>query len=171
MENLPEGVQLNDLNPLADKRGTFIELYRKEWLKHFDSVQWNCVHSQAEVLRGVHVHRIHTDYLTVVTGSALFGLHDIRKNSPTFGLSCFVKIFANKPKALIIPPGVMHGFYFDEPSTIVYAVSHYWNKDDELGCMFNDPDLKLDWPNMKPELSERDKELPSYAEMVEEFNN
>ena len=41
--------------------------------------------SLAGTLRGVHVHNPHADYLFVVDGHMVLGIHDIREDSPTRG--------------------------------------------------------------------------------------
>jgi dTDP-4-dehydrorhamnose 3,5-epimerase len=157
----------------ADDRGTFTELFRQSWftdrcpMNPLNLVQWNAVHSRANVLRGVHVHLRHADYVTVVSGHAVFGLCDLRPGSPTYALRAMFEIDGTNITAVMIPPGVAHGFYFREPSVHVYAVSHYWDVDDELGCHFADPNLALDWPTSTPHLSPRDAGLPSLAELME----
>ena len=60
-------------------------------------MQWNAVWSEAGVLRGVHVHIRHDDYLTVPVGRASVGLRDLRRGSPTEGLSALVELSARAP--------------------------------------------------------------------------
>ncbi len=121
--------------------------------------------SSANVLRGVHVHRRHHDYLMVAAGTLLLGLHDLRADSPTSGLSAQLTLSAEDPIAVTIPPGVCHGFYFPEPTVHVYAVSEYWDLDDELGCRFDAAELGLNWPIGDPLLSPRDRAAGSYEAM------
>ena len=121
--------------------------------------------SRAEVLRGVHVHVRHTDYLTVVTGKATIGLHDLRSGSSTEGLGTTVELDARDPAALVIPVGVAHGFYFHEPSMHVYAVSHEFDPADELGCRWDDPTLEISWPCTDPLLSPRDRDLGALTDL------
>jgi dTDP-4-dehydrorhamnose 3,5-epimerase len=156
---LPSGVELQRLEPHADSRGVFTELFRDSWELPVEPVQWNAVRSEAGVLRGVHAHWRHADYLTVVAGKASIGLHDLREGSETEGLGALVELATDAPAALSIPPGVAHGFYFHEPSLHVYAVSHEWDPGDELGCRWDDPELGIDWPCSGPLISERDREL------------
>ena len=66
--------------------------------------------------------------------------------------------------------GVAHGFTFEVSTTMVYAVSHYWNLDDEYGCRWDDPELEIDWSISDPMLSDRDATAGSFAEMVESVN-
>lgn len=163
---LPHGVALREITVHADERGTFSELYRAEWETGIEPVQWNFVRSAAGVLRGVHVHVRHGDYLIVVEGAATIGLVDLRPGSPTERLAATVELEGRAPRALAIPPGVAHGFCFDVPSLHVYAVSHYWDPEDELGCRFDDPALGLRWPAVPKLVSERDLALPPLAALT-----
>jgi dTDP-4-dehydrorhamnose 3,5-epimerase len=159
------GVAVIPLTPHVDGRGVFTELYRGSWETGVTPVQWNAVHSAANVLRGVHVHRRHADYLTLVSGTATIGLHDLRPGSPTNGEGRIVEFAAAAPSALVIPQGVAHGFYFHEASIHVYAVSHEFDPADELGCRWDDPALGIAWPCTQPEISERDRSLGSLNEL------
>lgn len=165
IEKLPiKGVHLVHLTSHNDYRGTFTEVFREEWATDIEPCQWNIVHSKANVLRGVHVHSIHVDYLLCLSGKLTIGLKDMRPSAPSFGISLMEKMDFVDPVAIVIPPGVAHGFYFHEPSIHLYAVSEYWDKEDELGCQWNDTDLEFNWPCDVPVISERDMELGSYAE-------
>lgn len=167
--SLPQGVRVRPLEPHEDDRGTFVELYRGEWEMAVEPIQWNAVHSAAGVLRGVHVHPRHDDYLTIVRGRAVVGLRDLREGSASDGAAACVELRAERPAAITIPHGVAHGFYFAEPSTHVYAVSHYWDPADELGCRWDDPELEIPWPQREARISPRDQELPSLAVLQDEL--
>jgi dTDP-4-dehydrorhamnose 3,5-epimerase len=162
---LPHGVAVLPLTPHPDKRGAFTELYRDSWGLELAPVQWNAVSSAAGVLRGVHAHHRHSDYLTALSGRATIGLHDLREDSPTDGMSATVELCGDVPSALIIPMGVAHGFYFHVPSVHVYAVSHEWDPADEHGCRWDDPELGIDWPTKDPLVSERDRALGTLSEL------
>jgi dTDP-4-dehydrorhamnose 3,5-epimerase len=163
---LPHGVHLRQLTPHPDSRGVFTELYRESWDVGVAPVQWNAVSSAAGVLRGVHVHWRHADYLTIVAGRASVGLHDLREDSPTAGIGCTVELGRGAPAALVIPTGVAHGFYFHEPSVHVYAVSHEFDPADEHGCRWDDPALGIDWGfDGAPTLSDRDSRLGPLSEL------
>ncbi len=164
------GMQLTDLCVQSDERGFFSEIFRASWLPT-PFVQWNLVRSRATVLRGVHCHFRHSDYFVLLEGAALIGLTDIRPDSPTAGQTELLSLRSDRLQGLSIPPGVAHGFYFTEPSAHVYAVSHYWNRDDELGCRWDDPALGIPWPMSEVILSQRDADLPPFdrfqSEMLE----
>jgi len=155
--SLPAGTALRSLEAHADARGAFTELYRREWGTGVEPIQWNAVRSEAGVLRGVHVHIRHDDYLTVPVGRASVGLKDLRRGSPTEGLAALVELGEEHPAALVIPHGVAHGFYFHESSLHVYAVSEYWDAADELACNWADPELGIPWPVATALVSDRDR--------------
>ena len=162
---LPDGVLHQSLTPREDERGVFTELFRDSWSLGVMPVQWNAVSSVANVLRGVHVHWRHADYLTVRMGRATIGLHDLREGSATEGLGTTVELRADRPACLVVPPGVAHGFYFHEPSLHIYAVDHEWDPADELGCRWDEPGLGVEWPCNQPILSSRDDGLGSLSDL------
>lgn len=166
---LPEGVRLRPLEPHADSRGTFTELHRVEWGVGGSPLQWNAVRSEAGVLRGVHVHPRHDDYLILFAGHAAVGLRDLRDGSQTAGAAVCLDLRGNAPVGVTIPHGVAHGFYFHEPSLHIYAVSHYWDVTDELGCRWDDEQLGIAWPQKEARVSPRDAALPPLAVLLDEL--
>lgn len=162
-----DGVRLLSLATHPDERGSFTELFRRTWVD-VDFRQWNIAQSAAGVLRGVHVHKKHFDFIVVVDGAGYFGMRDLRHGSPTEGRTFSVTLTGARLRVLRIPPGVAHGFCFTQPTTHVYGVSEYWNLADELGCRYDDPDLELRWPVTSPLISARDAALPSLRALLPE---
>ena len=169
MTTLPLGCVVRELTTHSDERGNLTEIFREEWKAGIEPVQWNFVRSKPNVLRGVHVHVIHTDYLVCLEGTLVLALSDIRPESPTHGLATTVVLKGTHLRAALVPPGVAHGFYFPEPSSLCYSVSDYWNTRDEIGCRWDDPALGLDWKVGKPELSPRDTTAGTAAAMTQQF--
>jgi dTDP-4-dehydrorhamnose 3,5-epimerase len=160
--HLPDGAQLIPLSMHQEPRGIFTEVFRESWDVVKPPVQWNVVRSNPTVLRGVHVHHTHWDFLIILDGEALIQLHDMRVHSPSYTNSCSLSLSGTKLQALVIPPGVAHGFYFSTSAVHLYSVSSYWDTADELGCRFDDPALNISWPNCQPILSPRDATLGDY---------
>jgi len=165
LKELFHGVTFSPLVMNRDNRGSVTEIYRDEWHSGTKPCQWNMTKSNANVLRGVHVHYKHTDHLVVLHGRLSIGLYDLRPNSPTYRKAALFEVGSEPPSALRIPTGVMHGFYAHEPSLYVYGVDSYYDRRDELGCHWADPALGIAWPCQQPELSERDKSAPSLGEV------
>ena len=163
---LPTGVSLRPLHEQNDGPVRMTQIYRREWPIEVVPVQWNLVNTVANTLRGVHVHRAHWEYLFVVSGEMLIGLHDMRPGSPTYRMSAQRRLQGESPCSIAVPPGVAHGFYFASAATYLYAVSHYWTPSDEFGCRWDDPELGLSWPAAEPLLSPRDATAAGYADLV-----
>lgn len=164
---IPSGVILHDLVTYCDERGSLTEVFRAMWAEDEEFVQWNFVESGINTLRGVHVHPVHSDFLVVLQGCLMLGLHDLRKWSPTFRVSCLVELRGNQMQGVFIPPGVAHGFYFPEQTRFIYGVSDYWNPSDELGCLWSDPQISIPWPATNPILSQRDREAGSLQKLMD----
>jgi dTDP-4-dehydrorhamnose 3,5-epimerase len=160
------GVERIHIESHADAGGVSTQVFHREWQLGIHPVQWNAVQSEANVLRGVHVHVVHEDYLVLLKGRTLLGLRDLRPGAPTEGNTAVLELKAEHLEAVRIPPGVAHGFYFIRRSLHLYSVSHYWDLADELGCHWADPELRLDWPVREPLLSERDASAGSLRELM-----
>ncbi|MBP9837742.1 MAG: dTDP-4-dehydrorhamnose 3,5-epimerase family protein [Proteobacteria bacterium] len=165
-EKLPVGTKLYPLTMNRDERGIFTEVFRSSWLEGDSPIQWNVVSSETNVLRGVHFHINHADYLILIKGKAVFALKDLRPSSPTEGTISMLEMSEDNIQALYIPPGVAHGFYFYTPAMHIYGVDHYWSHDDELGCRFDDPLLGISWPSKTPITSLRDQQLPKLENVI-----
>jgi dTDP-4-dehydrorhamnose 3,5-epimerase len=162
---LPHGVVWRELTTHADHRGDLTELFRAEWHKGPVPVQWNFVRSDKNVLRGVHVHPRHDDYLIVLHHRMVLGLKDLRRESPTHDLGSMVELEGERLSAIHIPHGVAHGFYLPSEALYIYAVNRYWDRSDELRCRWDDPELGLHWPMDSPVLSEADRTAGTLSAM------
>jgi dTDP-4-dehydrorhamnose 3,5-epimerase len=169
-DTLPHEVQLLPIKSHQDARGALCEIFRKNWsLGGPSPVQWNLVQSEANVLRGFHVHQVHWDYLLNISSEMILGLQDLRQSSPSYNLAVSVRLQSDDLHLAVIPPGVAHGFYFSHRATLLYSVSHYFDPGDELACRWDDPAVLIHWPCENPNLSERDLNAGSLADMMTEL--
>jgi dTDP-4-dehydrorhamnose 3,5-epimerase len=165
---LPDGVELVDLSTHPDARGDLTELWRTD-SSTIDIKQVNVVHSVPNVLRGVHVHLHHWDHLVVLDGRGLFALRDVRSGSPTDGLTTTVWLDGASPQAIVIPPGVAHGFWFPDGATHLYGLTKPWDVSDDIGCRWDAPGLGIDWGVTSPILSARDAASGSLEAMIDAY--
>ena len=159
------GVTINHLTTHPDERGLFTEIFRDEWKLSKRPIQWNVVNSKKGVLRGVHVHIKHHDYLVIIQGKAVIALKDLRPKSKTYMQSTTIEVSGDNLQALVIPPGVAHAFLFLTDAVHVYSVSRYWDTEDELGFNYLDPELGITWPKISIKTSDRDAQLPPLSEL------
>ena len=160
--SLPIGVRLMPLKTHSDSRGDLTEIIRNDWNETPPPVQWTVTRTGPNIMRGVHVHPRSWGYACVVVGEMFVGLHDLRSKQPAVS-SALVRLTGERLQALVIPPGVAHGFYAPGDSTLVLGASIYPDGSDDRACSWNSPELGLDWPCTAPELSARDRDAGSYA--------
>jgi dTDP-4-dehydrorhamnose 3,5-epimerase len=136
-----------------DLRGDFMETFRKSDFAAagigLDFVQDNHASSKKGVLRGLHYQLQHAQgkLIRVVTGEIFDVAVDLRKNSPTFGYSVEVRLSQQNKNMLWIPPGFAHGYYvMSDWAEVSYKATEYYDPDGERTLLWNDPDLKINWP-------------------------
>ena len=165
-DSLPPGVRLRPLLPNPDRRGWLVEAFRAEWEPDVVGAQVNLSSSAPGVLRGSHVHGRHTDYFVLAAGAVTVGLKDLRRMSPAFGDTSLVSLGAECREALIVPPGVLHGLYFDVASLLVSVESETYDPTEEIRCRWDDPQLAIPWPFRAPILSDDDRRAGTFAEAM-----
>jgi dTDP-4-dehydrorhamnose 3,5-epimerase len=157
-----------------DNRGYFYESYNRKVFAEagIDAqfVQDNQSFSHRGALRGLHAQKApfaQGKLVRVMQGSVLDVAVDIRKESETFGQHYSVELTGTNHKQLWIPPGFLHGFVTLEDNTIfTYKVSEGYDKASEIGVIWNDPTLNINWTEQIDEvsliLSEKDQVLPGF---------
>ncbi len=163
-----DGVRLVTLDRHEDARGSFTEIFCSHWDSGIDPTQWSLVRSAPGVLRGMHVHLRHDEYVMVVSGRMSVGLHDLRPGSPTAGVGAVYELDGGTDVFLSFPRGIAHGWLAHEPTVHVQAVSEahdFYGDDDNNGCHWSDPELGIDWPFEPTNVSARADAFPSLAEL------
>lgn len=164
-----------------DNRGYFYESYStREFAKagiNAVFVQDNQSFSQKGTLRGLHAQAApfaQGKLVRVIQGSVLDIAVDIRKRSSTYGQTFSIVLSGENHQQLWIPPGFLHGFLTLEDQTIfTYKVTNYYNKSSELGVIWNDPTLNINWTTEINEseflLSEKDLILTDFRSFESPF--
>ena len=97
-------------------------------------------------------------YVSVIKGSILDVVVDLRKKSKTFGKHYKIILSDKNAKSIYVPPGFAHGFLGLEKENIIhYFCTNYRSKKNEIGLQWNDKDLNIKWPIKKPIISKKDK--------------
>jgi dTDP-4-dehydrorhamnose 3,5-epimerase len=164
-----DGVKFSALQPARDERGQFTEVFADHWRCDLAPVQWSIVHSEPGVLRGMHVHERHDEYVAIVSGRMYVGLHDIRPSSPTFRAASLYHLTDDDPAFITLPRGLLHGWLFGERSVHLQAVSEAYasySADDNDGCHWSDPHLGIDWPFTPTIVAPRANAFPSLESLL-----
>ena len=149
-----DGVYIVEPDIHRDERGYFIETYRRSWFPgQREMIQGNRGDRQSGSVVGLHSH-----------------LHDLREGGPTDGATIVYDLGGETADdhlhhGVYIPPGVAHGFAALTDCTLTYLVDGYYNPADELGVLWNDPEIGADWGLVDPILSARDQANPLRADL------
>ena len=82
---------------------------------------------------------------------------DMREGSPTFKEHVSFILSDENQYQLYIPPGFAHGFcVISDNADFEYKCTEFYNPNSEVGIMWNDPDLGIDWPVSDPIVSDKD---------------
>ena len=178
-ENKIKGLYIIEPKLWRDDRGYFYESYSKKYFEDegiiADFVQDNQSLSQKGTLRGLHAQKnpsAQGKLVRVIRGSVMDVAVDIRAKSPTYGQYVSIELNEENHKMLWVPPGFLHGFVTLEDNTIfTYKVTKLYDKDSEIGTLWNDKDLNIDWGIDPSEviLSEKDTQLPAFKDFKSPF--
>lgn len=162
----------------GDERGYFIETFNQ---RDFNAatgldivfVQDNQSMSSKGVLRGLHMQKgnaAQAKLVRVIEGAVLDIAVDLRKDSPTFGQHHAIELSSDNHKQFFVPSGFAHGFVvLTQQATFLYKVDKFYQPGNEVGIMYNDKDLNIDWqlPESAFIFSEKDKTLGSFKDYIE----
>lgn len=166
---------------IEDERGYFSEIFRfDEFLKrvpetHF--VQDNqSLSVRAGTIRGLHFQSppvAQGKLVRCLTGKLVDVAVDLRNGSPTYGRWLSVVLTSEKNNQLWIPAGFAHGFCTLEPNTVIsYRVTNYYDRQNDKGIAWDDPDIGIEWPEVadRATLSTKDQHQPSLANLPAYFS-
>ena len=172
-ETVLPGVRIIEPRVFGDARGFFLETfqaerYRQEAGIELPFVQDNHSRSSRGVLRGLHSQSPNPQgkLVRVARGEVFDVAVDIDPASKTFGKWVGVLLSETNHLQLWVPPGYAHGFVvISEIADFEYKCTDYYNVSAEVGVLWNDPDIGIDWPIQDPQLSKKDGALPTLAQI------
>jgi dTDP-4-dehydrorhamnose 3,5-epimerase len=163
------GVYLIEPDVMKDDRGFFMESYNQHKFNllgvEVDFLQDN--HSlsvEAGTLRGLH-YQLHpkaqSKLIRVTSGAVYDVVVDIREESDSFGKWMGFILSESNKRQLFVPQGFAHGFCTLVANTeVLYKVDQYYSAQHDRGIAWNDPFLGIEWPCLKPILSDKDGKHP-----------
>ena len=147
-----------------DNRGYLRELVLEKLIKENFKFQILSV-SKKNVLRGLHfqVKQPQGKLISVLKGEIFDVTVDLRKNSKTFGKYFSIRLSEKNCTSIFVPPGFAHGFLtLKKENIICYSCTEYRSPKNERSLKYNDPKLKIKWPNKKPIVSAKDYNASSF---------
>ena len=71
---------------------------------------------------------------------------------------------------MLIPSGCAHGFLgLDKENIVLYSNNNYRSKKNEIGLIWNDRKLKINWPKKKFIISSKDKNNLNMTEFCRKY--
>ncbi len=152
-------------NVLKDARGRFVKIYHQEVFTslgldtNFTEEYYSV--SAMNTIRGLHFQvppHDHVKCVTCVYGKIFDVVVDLRKSSPTYKQAFSITLDADKGNILYIPKGFAHGFQvLSETAVFLNKTTTVYHPESESGISWNS--CGINWPGLKPMLSEKDKQL------------
>ena len=167
------GLKVIESRLFKDSRGFFKEDFKKKFLKKEKFVFGCTSSSKKNVLRGLHLQTKFSQgkYVSVLKGKILDVVVDLRKGSTTFGKYFTIILSKENARSIFIPPGFAHGFFgLDKENIIYYLCTNYRSAENEIGLLWNDKDLNIQWPTKKPLISKKDKNNLTFKEYIKKFH-
>ena len=172
--NTLNGIIIIDSKEFQDSRGSFSENFNLKNFKkiskrrNINFVQDNLSISKKGVFRGLHFQYKYPQakLISVLSGTILDLVVDLRKSSKSFGDWASYKISRKNKKQLFIPEGFAHGFLsLSDDTKVMYKVSDYWNSKDEYTLKFDDQKTNLKLPFLPTSISQKDKQGLSFEDI------
>jgi len=174
-----DGLKIIQPKVFGDNRGFFYESYNSKQMFEFglnmNFVQDSHSLSVGGVLRGVHVQKNFPQGKLVrcIRGKIWDVAVDLRKESETFGKWFGLELSSENKKQLYIPEDFGHGFLvLSDEAEVCFKVTDYYHPGDEIGFIWNDPDVGIEWPiplGMKIILADKDKKWQTLNEIFPEI--
>ena len=143
-----------------DKRGFLREILKNKLLNNKKFIFWIASKSKKNTIRGLHIQKKNAQakFICVLKGKIYDVALDLRKKSKTYGKYFSTVLSEKNSTSVYIPSGFAHGFCgLEKENLILYGMSNYRSKKNEIGLLWNDSDIKIKWPTKKPIISKKDR--------------
>lgn len=143
-----EGVAVRELKKNVDDRGYLMEVLRSDWAdvyKRFGQAYVSL--NYPSVIRAWHFHKKQWDVFVCLSGMVKVPLFDARDGSATKGRVDEFVMGDDRPIALLIPPGVYHGYQTigTRPSLLLNFPTELYDGGDEFRVPFDSPEIPYSW--------------------------
>lgn len=160
-----KGVFTIEIEPHQDERGFFARTFCQEEFKkqglNFSIVQSSISYNRKKgTLRGMHYQTAphqEAKLITCIKGGMYDVIVDLRTDYPTYLQWLAVELNSENYKSLYVPEGFAHGFQTLQDDTVVYyQMSEFYHPECARGVAWDDPSLKIKWPEEPIIISPRD---------------
>ena len=170
--NIISGINILEVFQFEDFRGSFTKIFSDDTFrcgfKNLDEIFYSI--SKKDVIRGMHFQLPPFEnykVVHVIRGAIEDVLLDLRKESPTYLQTSKFKLNEKNKLAVLVPPGIAHGFKaLEENTTVVYLSSRVFSSSHDSGIKFDS--FNYNWGIKQPIVSDKDKELLPLNEFLKD---
>ena len=152
-------IEISQPDSFEDCRGELYTLFKQEDSNltfNHDKVSI----SRKHVLRGLHGDFKSWKHISCLAGEVYLVVVDNRPESPNYLKWDSIILSSKNKKSILIPPMFANGhLVLSDEATFFYKWSYpgeYPDVKDQFSLKWNDPKIKIYWPNQDPILSSRD---------------
>jgi dTDP-4-dehydrorhamnose 3,5-epimerase len=153
-----EGLYVIEPTVHGDSRGYFMETYNQNDMHEAGLdmvfVQDNQSMSTRGVLRGLHFQKQFPQgkLVRVIRGQVFDVAVHLREGSATYGKWHGILLSEDNKKQFYISEGFAHGFLvLSDTAEFCYKVTDFYHPGDEGGLAWNDPEIGIEWPQLRGE--------------------
>jgi dTDP-4-dehydrorhamnose 3,5-epimerase len=170
------GAVVVDVDRHVDERGFFARTWCRDEFAAAGlpstvaqcSVSWN---ERRHTLRGMHWQAEphgETKLVRCTRGAILDVVVDLRRDSSTHLQHVAIELTQDNRRALVIPPGIGHGFLtLADETEVLYQMDSPHVPEAARGARWDDPAFAIDWPAAPAVISERDRTFPNLVVHVQ----
>lgn len=156
-----------------DLRGSFVKNFQKEGFERLglecDFRESYYTRSKEDVIRGMHFQAPPYDHgklVTVIQGTIVDVILDLRKSSPTFKQFIAIELSRENRRSIYIPRGCAHGFgVLSDIAIAFYMTTTQYAPEHDRGVRHDS--FGYDWGINQPIMSERDKSFTGLGEFTD----
>jgi dTDP-4-dehydrorhamnose 3,5-epimerase len=157
---------------VSDTRGTLTRIWENSLISNeFRLKQASIVgNPMSFTLRGLHYQKFpfsETKIIQCISGKVFDVILDMRKESSEYGKHITLEIGpSSEYQGLVVPSGCAHGYMtLEVNSTLIYFMDNIYSTENSCGVLWNDQNLKIEWPQKPVLVSENDLAWPLFNEI------
>lgn len=170
-----QGVYIIEQDVHKDRRGAFVKTFLRSFFTErgleCDFCENYYTKSHEDVIRGMHFQtppHDHAKLVTVIQGTIIDVILDIRRASPTYGRHVEIELSRENRRSIYIARGFAHGFgTLSDTAIAYYMVTSEYAPDHDAGIRYDS--FGYQWPIQSPILSDRDLKHPRFGEYATPF--
>lgn len=172
-----EGAYIVEQDVHKDIRGAFVKMFQSSFFCEHGLetgfAEQYYTRSHEDVIRGMHFQvppKDHAKLVTVIQGTIMDVIMDIRRDSPTYGKCAAFELSRENRRSIYIPRGFAHGFCtLSDIAIAYYMVTSEYSPECDCGIRFDSINFKWPIPARDAIVSDRDRGFECFSNFKSPF--